>query len=155
MSHEIISPLFNGLGAAGVALSVNRLALGAFFSISGAHKLLSPSRHAAISATMRANNIPAPGVMEWVVPIFEFSCGLSLVAGLLSPLAAVALFAICLVATCTDGRRRVTSYRPIDRADKLDDYLYLPEVLYMIGLFLVVMAGPGTLSLDHFIARML
>ena len=97
---------------------------------------------------MKADKIPHPQVMSWIVPCFEFSCGLSLVFGVLSPLAASALFVICTAATVTDGWKRIPQFHPIDEADKVDDILYLPEVLYMIGLGLVIFAGPGTLALD-------
>lgn len=147
--------LFNGLGAAGIALSVNRFALGCFFSISGYHKLFNRERHSTIQQTMVENHIPYPIQMSWIVPIFEFSCGLSLVAGLLSPLASVALIIIMCVAVCTDGRRRLHTYQPIDRADLLDDFLYLPEVLYLLGLLVVGLAGPGTVSIDYYIAGVL
>ncbi|MFZ0652356.1 MAG: hypothetical protein WAZ97_15980, partial [Pseudolabrys sp.] len=35
-----------------------------------------------------------------------------------------------------------------DRADYVGDVLYLPEVLYLVMLVVVVLAGPGPLRLD-------
>jgi hypothetical protein len=40
---------------------------------------------------------------------------------------------------------------PIDRADYLDDVLYLPEVLYLVMLVVVLLAGPGPLRLDSIV----
>ena len=71
-----------------------------------------------------------------------------MLTGMLAPLAALGLLMICLVAVHTSGKRRVISSMPIDRADYVDDVLYLPEVLYLVMLVVVVLAGPGPLRLD-------
>jgi hypothetical protein len=39
----------------------------------------------------------------------------------------------------------------IDRADRIDDWLYLPETLYALMLIIVVSAGAGPYSLDAMI----
>jgi putative oxidoreductase len=144
---------FTGLDIAPVALSVSRIALGSFFAISGFHKLFNRRRHEAILKTMVQDGIPKPKAFSWIVPAFEFNCGLSLIVGFLSPLAAFALFVICFVAICTDGMRRIPGLKPIDRFDWLDDFLYLPETLYLLGLFLVIAAGPGSLSIDALLVQ--
>lgn len=146
--------LFDGLGLVGLALSINRMALGTFFVSSGFHKLFNPTRHRAIDATMVADHIPEPHVMAWVVAAFEFMGGLSLLFGLLAPLASVALLCICLVATCTDGLKRIPSYHPLDWDDFLCDVLYLPEVLYCTMLLVVVLAGGGNISIDALISAL-
>lgn len=135
--------LQDGMGAASAALTVNRLALGTFFTISGYHKLFVPSRHEAIAAEMKRLGIPFPTFNCWFVPAIEFFGGLALLSGLLAPLAAAGLFIICLVATLTDGLARIPGFKPLDKADWLDDLLYLPEVLYLLGLLIVIVAGPG------------
>ena len=38
--------------------------------------------------------------------------------------------------------------KPIDKADRIDDWLYVPETLYVFMLILVVSAGAGPYSLD-------
>lgn len=140
--------LTNGAGLAAIALLVNRIVLGAFFAISGFHKLFNRQRHAAFVRELADDRVPRLRFNQWFVPTVEFSGGLALLAGMLAPLAALGLLVICLVATCTSGKRRVISYLPIDRADYLDDVLYLPEVLYLVMLAAVVLAGPGPLRLD-------
>lgn len=142
--------LQTGLGAASAALTINRLALGTFFAISGYHKLFNPTRHAAIQQTLTNLSIPYPAFNCWFVPAIEFLGGLALITGLLAPLAAVGLFIICLVATITDGLARIPAYQPLDSADYLDDVLYLPEVLYLIGLLIIIIGGPG-ITLLHLI----
>ena len=39
----------------------------------------------------------------------------------------------------------------IDEADRIDDWLYLPETLYAVMLVIVVSAGAGPYSLDALI----
>jgi len=36
--------------------------------------------------------------------------------------------------------------------DWLDDFLYLPQVMYIIIFFWLISSGPGRLSVDHWIA---
>lgn len=141
----------NGLGFGEVALTINRLALGSFFAISGYHKLFNAQRHASVVATLKQCKVPAIGFNQWFVPSVEFLGGLSLLSGLLAPLASLGLLAICLVATLTDGIKRIASYQPIDRADYCDDVLYLPEVLYIIGLLIVLSFGPGSFTILNLI----
>jgi uncharacterized membrane protein YphA (DoxX/SURF4 family) len=85
------------------------------------------------------------------VPTVEFSAGGAVVIGLLAPLAALGLFVIILVAIVTSGRQRIKDYKPVDEADRVDDWLYLPEVLYAFMLIMVVSAGAGPYSLDALI----
>jgi putative oxidoreductase len=127
-------------------LFLNRVALGLFFTFSGYHKLFNRQRHATIVATLKQCGVPDVAVMQWFVPCVEFFGGLSLLSGIASPLAAVGLIAVCLVATLTDGLKRIPSERPIDKADYCDDVLYLPEVLYIFGLLIVLALGPGPVS---------
>ena len=68
--------------------------------------------------------------------------------GFLAPLAALGLLVIILVAIATSGRQRIKAYKPIDEADRLDDWLYLPETLYAFMLIMVVSAGAGQYSVD-------
>lgn len=137
----------SGFHAPDVALLLNRTLIGFFFVFSGYHKLFNADRHASVRATLVADGVPFVKFNEWFVPSVEFLAGSAVVFGIFAPLAAVFLIAICLVATCVDGMKRVKAYKPIDAADFCDDVLYLPEVLYMISLVVVVLAGPGAMAL--------
>ena len=95
--------------------------------------------------------VPCVPAMQWFVPSVELSAGLGLAFGFLTPLAALGLIAICVVATCTDGLKRIRSWQPLDKADAVDDLLYLPEFIYIILLSFFVAAGAGPLSLDAII----
>ena len=85
---------------------------------------------------------------QWWVPLVEFTAGAGVLIGFLSPLAALGLLVIILVAIATSGRQRIALYKPIDEADRIDDWLYLPETLYAFMLIVVVSAGGGPYSLD-------
>ena len=61
------------------------------------------------------------------------------------------LLVIILVAIATSGPQRIKLNKPIDEADRIDDWLYLPEVLYAFMLIMVVSAGAGPYSLDALI----
>lgn len=152
IDHQI---LFAGINLPEVALTINRVALGAFFAISGYHKLFNAERHAAIAATMAADRVPFVRFNCWFVPTVEFLGGLGLIVGLLAPLAALGLFCICCVATLADGFKRISAWKPLDKADYLDDVLYLPEVLYAVMLVTVMIAGGGPYSVDAVVLRWL
>lgn len=143
----MIDYLQHGLEMSDFALATNRVSLGVFFAISGYHKLFHPIRRQRIRETMHNLNIPFPEFNARFVPSVEFLGGLSLLSGILSPFAAVGLFIICLVAVCTDGLPRIPKMQPVDKADWLDDLLYLPEVLYLFGLAIVIFGGPGSFRL--------
>lgn len=141
--------LRNGFLAPDLALTIERVTVGVFFAISGYHKLFNPARHASLVQTLKVDRIPFVRFNEWFVPGVELLAGVALTIGFLSVWSALLLGAICLVATCMDGVGRITErFHPIDRADWLDDLLYLPEVLYGIMLLTVVLAGPTAYSVD-------
>ena len=99
--------LTSGADLAAIALLINRIALGAFFTISGFHKLFNRQRHAAFVRELVVDRVPRLGFNQWFVPSVEFSGGLALLTGMLAPLAALGLLVICLVAVHTSGKRRV------------------------------------------------
>ena len=144
-----------GAQAPDAALTLNRVALGIFFAISGYHKLFNPSRHATLAQTLQDDGVHAVPIMQWLVPGIEFGGGCALIVGLLSALAAFGLFVVCLGAVVLDAVKRVRAWQPIDRADWLGDLLYIPETLYCIGLAVVMLGGPGPWSLDVKISLLL
>jgi len=140
--------LFNGIGWTDLALTLNRIAVGMFFMLSGYHKLFNAPRHRMLIDELKALGIPAVGINQWWVPTVEFTAGGAVAIGFLAPLAALGLLVIILVAMATSGRQRIKAYKPIDEADRIDDWLYLPETLYAFMLIMVISAGAGPYSLD-------
>jgi uncharacterized membrane protein YphA (DoxX/SURF4 family) len=147
--------IVQGADAPNAALTLNRVALGAFFAISGYHKLFNTSRHAALTRTLEDDRVHGIPIMRWLLPCGEFAGGLALIIGLLSVLAAFGLFVISAGALALDAVKRIRAWQPIDRADWLGDLLYVPEALYCIGLTVILLAGPGPWSLDAAIAALL
>jgi uncharacterized membrane protein YphA (DoxX/SURF4 family) len=146
-AHVLQTGFGAGSAVGSAVLLVNRIFLGLFFSIGGFHKLFNRRRHAELVSTLRSARIPLVGLNQWWVPGIEFLGGLGLLAGVLAPLAALALAFELLIAVWTDGPRRIQSYGPIDRADWLDDLLYLPEMVGIVTLLVVVALGPGPFTL--------
>jgi uncharacterized membrane protein YphA (DoxX/SURF4 family) len=143
--------LFTGVGWTDIALTLNRIAVGMFFMFSGYHKLFNPERRRALADQLRELGVHAVGFNQWWVPTVEFSAGSAVVIGLFAPLAALGLLVIILVASVTSGPQRIKLFKPIDEADRIDDWLYLPEILYAFMLIVVVSAGAGPYSLDALI----
>ena len=103
----MIQYLTGGADLTAIALFINRIALGAFFTISGFHKLFNRQRHAVFVHELVTDRVPRLGFNQWFVPSIEFLGGLALITGMLAPLAALGLLVICLVAVHTGGKRRV------------------------------------------------
>ena len=111
------------------------------------------ARHQTFTETLRALGIPRIGILQWFVPGVEFFGGLGVAFGFLTPLAALGLLAICLVALLTNSPTVVASYKPIDSADRIDDWLYQPETMYALMLLYFITAGAGPVSLDQLLKR--
>src|SRR3984893_7929428 len=147
----MIDLLFVGVGVTELALTPNRIAAGAFSMLSGYHKLFNAERHRSFIDELKGLGVPALGFNQWWVPVVEFTAGGGVLIGLLAPLAALGPLVVILVSIATSGRARIKLYKPIDEADRIDDWLYLPETLYAFMLLIVVSAGAGPYSLDALI----
>src|SRR5262249_58430504 len=80
----------------------------------------------------------------------EFVCGCLLIIGLLSTLCCAAFVIDMIVAIITV--QLATIPKPLSFIDWIDDFLYLPEVMYIIIFLWLISSGPGKLSIDHWIA---
>ena len=120
-----------------------------FFAISGYHKLFLKSRHEGLVATLKEDGIPMIWLFQWLVPIVEFVGGIALILGLFSAFAAAGIFVIMVVALITDGSKRVVEFAPVDKADALDDVLYLSETTYLVMALITILAGTGWWSLHN------
>lgn len=146
---ELVRFAQHGLQAPELSLALARVGLGVFFACSGYNKLFNPGRHAAIVETFKRDHVPLIGFNQWWVPSWEFVGGLLLVLGLFTSFAAFVLSVICGVACLCEARARVDAYQPINRLDRVADYLYLPEVIYLGTLLALCFGGGGAFSLDH------
>jgi putative oxidoreductase len=99
--------------------------------------------------TIVGAGIPFPHVMTYFVSSVEFVCGCLLIIGLLSTLCCVA-FIIDMIVAIT-AVQLATIPKALSFIDWLDDFLYFPEVMYII-IFLWLISSPGRLSVDRWIA---
>jgi len=133
-----------------IPTTVARVLIGIFFCISGATKLLVPARFTLMEHTLAQSHIPFPHANAFFVSLIEFVCGTGLALGLLTRLCSLALLIDMIVAIATN---RIPSIQADGLLAWIDDFLYLPEVLYVIILAWLICSGPGRYSIDGLIAR--
>jgi len=64
--------LTGGADLTAIALFINRIALGAFFTVSGFHKLFNRQRHAVFVRELVTDRVSRLGFNQWFVPSIEF-----------------------------------------------------------------------------------
>jgi putative oxidoreductase len=130
-----------------------RVSLGVFFAISGGNKLFVPSRTRQMYETLAGAGIPFPHFMTYFVSSVEFISGCLLVIGMLTSLCCAALIIQMIVALATVQLGTIP--KGLSLLNWLDDFLYLPETMYIIILIWLICSGPGKISVDNRIARAL
>jgi putative oxidoreductase len=138
-------------GAAPLAILIARVSVGVFFAISGGNKLLVARHTQEMFATISGAGIPFPHFMTYFLSSVEFIGGCLLIIGLLTSLTAAALTIVMIAAIITVQLAAMPKSHSF--LDWLDNFLYLPEVLYIIIFFLLICSGPGRFSVDRLIAR--
>jgi putative oxidoreductase len=132
------------------AILLVRVSVGLFFAISGANKLFAAGGMKTMHETLVAAKIPFPGQMAYFVSAVEFIGGFLLALGFLSSPACVALLIDMIVAILTSSLSSMP--KGLSPIKWLDDFLYLPEVLYALFLIWLTCSGPGKVSVDYWIA---
>jgi putative oxidoreductase len=135
------------------AILLVRVSLGLFFAISGANKLFVAARRQTMYETLVAAKVPFPRLMTYFVSGVEFFGGFMLTAGLLSTPVSLALLIDMLVAILTTNLSVMP--KGLSPLNWLDDFLYLPEVLYVLFFLWLICSGPGNFSVDHWLAAQL
>ena len=130
-------------------MTAARVLIGIFFCISGGTKLFVAKQFIEMLQTMIQSHIPFPHASALFVSLVEFACGAGLALGLLTPLCAAMLTGDMIVAITTTSIHSIQAKGFLAR---LDDFLYLPEVLYTLILVWLIFSGPGRYSLDGLIA---
>jgi len=149
MTHMVQTALTTLRAAEWMPVTAARVLIGIFFCISGGTKLFVPAQFAVLEKTMVQIHTPFPHVTALFVATVEFACGAGLALGLLTPVCAAMLTGDMIVAVAT------TSIHTIQASSFLawlDDFLYLPEVLYILILVWLIFSGPGRYSVDGLIA---
>ena len=132
------------------AILLARVSLGLFFAISGANKLFVASTAKTMYETLVKANVPFPQLMVYFVSGVEFVGGSLLTVGFLSSLACAALLIDMIAATLTTALSAIP--KGLSPLSWLDDFLYLPEVLYVLFFIWLICSGPGKFSVDYRLA---
>ena len=132
------------------AILLIRVSLGLFFAISGANKLFVAGSTQTMYETLVEAKVPFPHLMVYFVSGVEFVGGSLLIVGFLSSPACVAFLVDMLVAILTT---KLSAMRKgLSLLNWLDDFLYLPEVLYVLFFIWLICSGPGKFSVDYWLA---
>jgi putative oxidoreductase len=150
MTHVIQSALTMLRALEWMPVTAARILIGIFFCISGGTKLFVKAQFGVLEQTMVQSHIPFPHASALFVAMVEFACGAGLALGLLTPVCAAVLMGDMIVAIATN---RIHSIQASGVLAWLDDFLYLPEVLYALILVWLIFSGPGRYSVDGLIAQ--
>ena len=132
------------------AILLVRVLIGAFFAISGANKLFVAGGTKPVYDTLVQAKAPFPQALAYFVSSVEFIGGSLVAVGFLSSPACVALLIDMTVAVLTNALS--TMPKGLSRLNWLDDFLYLPEVLYVLFFTWLICSGPGKFSVDFWLA---
>ena len=132
------------------AILLVRVSIGLFFAISGGNKLFVAGGTKPVYETLVKAKVPFPRETAYFVSGVEFVCGSLLTVGFLSSLASTALLIDMIVATLTNAVSTIP--KGLSPLNWLDDFLYLPEVLYVLFFIWLICSGPGKFSVDHWLA---
>ena len=131
------------------AILLVRVSLGLFFAISGANKLFVAGSRQTMYETLVRAKVPFPRLMAYFVSGVEFVAGSLVTVGFLSSPASAALLIDMIVATVTSAVFTVP--KGLSPLNWLDDFLYLPEVLYVLFFIWLICSGPGKFSVDYWL----
>ena len=132
------------------AILLVRVSLGLFFAISGANKLFVSGGIKPVYETLVRAHVPFPQLTAYFVSSVEFVGGSLVAVGLLSSVACFALLIDMSVAVLTSALS--TLPKGLSPLGWLDDFLYLPEVLYVLSFIWLICSGPGKFSVDYWLA---
>jgi putative oxidoreductase len=131
------------------AILLVRVSIGLFFAISGGNKLFVAGGTKPVYETLVKAGAPFPHQTAYFVAGVEFVAGSLLAVGFLSSAAGVALLIDMAVATLTSAIS--TLPKGLSPLSWLDDFLYLPEVLYVLFFIWLLSSGPGKFSADYWL----
>ena len=132
------------------AILLVRVSLGLFFAISGGNKLLVPGGTKPVYDTLVQAAVPFPHLTAYFVSGVELVGGSLLTVGFLSSPACAVLSIDMIVAILTNALS--TMPKGLSPLRWLDDFLYLPEVLYVLFFIWLICSGPGRISVDYWLA---
>lgn len=148
-----------------LALFINRAILGIFFVLARFRWFFDPSRpdepwmnagrHAHLATRLCTCGYSRNSYLSGFVAIVEVSAGMALIVGLLTMPATLGLLVVLIFGTICTARGKVQEQNPVDPIDCVSCYLWRVEGVYLAMAVLILLQGPGRLSLDHIISRWL
>ncbi|WP_420421124.1 DoxX family protein [Simkania sp.] len=129
---------------------VTRIGIGIFFILSGFFKLFDAEQHEKLLKTMISANIPFPEFNSYFVPLIELLGGALILIGLLTSLSALVLLIVMVTAIVTE---RIAAVAMHGGLLLVENFFYLPEVLYALIFFWLFFSGPGKVSFDYVIGK--
>jgi len=132
------------------AILLVRVSIGLFFAISGGNKLFVAGGTKPVYETLVQAKVPFPRQTAYFVSGVEFVGGSLVTVGFLSSPASAALLIDMIVATLTSAISTIP--KGLSPLSRLDDFLYLPEVLYVLFFLWLLCSGPGKFSVDYWLA---
>jgi putative oxidoreductase len=142
--------LLGGSNLEQYAILLVRVSIGLFFAISGGNKLFVAGGTKPVYETLVQAKVPFPQQTAYFVAGVEFVGGSLVTVGFLSSAACAALLIDMTVATLTSAIS--TMPKKLSPLSWLDDFLYLPEVLYVLFFIWLICSGPGKFSFDYWLA---
>jgi len=155
-----MSWLLHGWGTAGLASLLARLTLGYFFVLARFRSFYDPSQQHGCRAfngerfASLRRKLCACGfrnhltLWTWVTALVEVGGGIALILGAGTAVAALALLMLTLRATMCTAWAKVAEQNPVDRIDCVACYLWRVEGIYIVLAVLILVLGPGVLSVD-------
>ncbi len=131
-----------------IGVLLARVSVGLLFAISGGGKLFIAARREEMQKTLRQAGLPAPEMNAVVISSVELVFGTLLIVGFLTPLCCLMLIGVMVGALATTV---LPGLKAKSIGGWLGEFLYLPEVLYIVILVWLFFSGPGWLSVDHLI----
>lgn len=122
-----------------------RICLGMFFIFSGFFKIFSSKEHGILLKIFQEAHMPHPGFNAYLIPIIELIGGLFILIGFLTTLSAFILFILTIFALIIDQISKIAEYEGLM---SLENFLYLPEMLYALLFLWLFFSGPGKISFD-------
>ena len=138
--HHLFPPFMKGRGA--VALLLLRVVTGAAFMFHGWYKIQGPGG----AFGWMGSEAPVPGVLQGTAVLAEFGGGLALILGLLTPVAALGIACTMVVALALV---HVPQGHPF--VGQPGKHSFELAAGYLANVILLVLLGPGILSLDAFL----
>ncbi|MEJ5054096.1 DoxX family protein [Sphingobacterium sp. MYb382] len=134
-----------------IPYTVSRIAIGAFFLITGFNKLFNPTFQASMLKTITSIGFPYPQFTANFAAANEAIFGLLLAVGLFTRFSAFVLNIVLFVALFTFDLQHLPT--GLDPFTWYSYFAYLPQVLYLLFLFNAWAIGGGPLSIDAFLVR--